>query len=272
MIGYGMLEDFNTEHGVVKSENFDTYLLPTIKDMPHIDIIAVENYDKAGPMGAKVIGEPVLELGAAALNNAVSFAINRPNRILPLTLEQVRLGYNLKKPERQSEQMLESGDKKQVHRLNTLSLSVPQTLKEALTLMAEKGAMPIAGGTDVLVQARMLSGEVPLVNIAGLAELKEIFDVEGGISIGSGVCFTDLVKHPLIQQRYPLLVTACKTVGSLQLRNRATIGGNIVNAGPVRGLHAAAHYLRCGSRAAQRARNAPDAGQRICRGRLSHPS
>jgi hypothetical protein len=169
MIGYGMLEDFNTEHGVVKSENFDTYLLPTIKDMPHIDIIAVENYDKAGPMGAKVIGEPVLELGAAALNNAVSFAIDRPNRILPLTLEQVRLGYNLKKPERQSEQMLESGDKKQVHRLNTLSLSVPQTLKEALALMAEKGAMPIAGGTDVLVQARMLSGEVPLVNIAGLA-------------------------------------------------------------------------------------------------------
>jgi hypothetical protein len=95
--------------------------------MPHIDIIAVENYDKAGPMGAKVIGEPVLELGAAALNNAVSFAIDRPNRTLPLTLEQVRLGYNLKKPERQSEQMLESGDKKQVHRLNTLSLSVPQT-------------------------------------------------------------------------------------------------------------------------------------------------
>ncbi len=47
--------------------------------MPHIDIIAVENYDKAGPMGAKVIGEPVLELGAAALNNAVSFAI-RPTQ------------------------------------------------------------------------------------------------------------------------------------------------------------------------------------------------
>ena len=109
---------------------------------------------------------------------------------------------------------------------------MPQSVKEALALMAEKGAMPIAGGTDVLVQARMQSGDVPLVNIAGLRELKEIFDVDGGISIGSGVCFTDLVKHPLIQQRYPLLVTACRTVGSLQLRNRATIGGNIVNAAP----------------------------------------
>lgn len=232
MIGYGMLEDFNTEHGVVKSENFDTYLMPTIKDMPHIDVIAVENYDKAGPMGAKVIGEPVLELGAAALNNAVSFAIGRRNRTLPLTLEQVRLGYNLKKPERQSEQMLESGDKKQVHRLNSLSLSVPESLQEALTLMAKNKVMPIAGGTDVLVQARMRTDGVPLVNIASLPELKEILDQDGGVTIGSGVCFTDLVKHPLIGQRYPLLVTACKTVGSLQLRNRATLGGNIVNAAP----------------------------------------
>jgi CO/xanthine dehydrogenase Mo-binding subunit/CO/xanthine dehydrogenase FAD-binding subunit len=232
MIGYGMLEDFNTEQGVVKSENFDTYLLPTIKDMPHIDVIAVENFDKAGPMGAKVIGEPVLELGAAALNNAVSFAIERHNRILPLTLEQVKLGYNLKKPERQSEQMLDSGDKKQVLRLNSLSLVVPQTLEQVLALLAEQKAMPIAGGTDLLIQARMKSEGIALVNIAGLAELKDIIALDGGVSIGAGVCFTDLVKHPLIQQRYPLLVTACKTVGSLQLRNRATLGGNIVNAAP----------------------------------------
>lgn len=232
MIGYGMLEDFNIEHGVVKSENFDTYLMPTIKDMPHIDIIAVENYDKAGPLGAKVIGEPVLELGAAALNNAVSFAIGRRNRTLPLTLEQVRLGYNLKKPARQSEQMLEAGDTKQIHRLNSLSLSVPQSLHEALTLMAENKAMPIAGGTDVLVQARMRADDVRLVNIASLPELKEIVDLAGGVAVGAGVCFTDLVKHPLIGQRYPLLVTACKTIGSLQLRNRATLGGNIVNAAP----------------------------------------
>ena len=232
MIGYGMLEDFNTEQGVVKSENFDTYLLPTIKDMPPIIINAIENADKAGPMGGKVIGEPVLELGAAALNNAVSFAIGRFNRTLPLTLEQVRLGYNLKKPARQSERLFDCGPKKEVHRLNTVSLKMAHTLKEALTLMTENAAQPIAGGTDVLVQARLRCDAVPLVNIAGLAELKEIFDLDGGLSIGAGVCFSDLIKHPLVQQRYPLLITACKTIGSLQLRNRATLGGNVVNAAP----------------------------------------
>ena len=70
--------------------------------------------------------------------------------------------------------MLESGDKKQVHRPQypvAERTANPETGPDA---DGREGAMPIAGGTDVLVQARMLSGEVPLVNIAGLAELKEV--------------------------------------------------------------------------------------------------
>lgn len=232
MIGYGMLEDFNTAHGEVKSENFDTYLLPTIKDVPPITVIAVENHDKAGPYGAKVIGEPSLELGAAALNNAVSFAIGRWNRQIPLTLEQVRLGYNLKKPERQSELQAGQTEKKQVLRLNNLEVHNPASLAEALQALKEPGATVIAGGTDQLVQARMQTNHTRLVNIAGLKELSQIVKADDGLAIGAAVCFSDLVAHPAVRERYPLLVTACRTIGSLQLRNRATIGGNIVNAAP----------------------------------------
>ena len=232
MIGYGMLEEFNIEQGEVKSENFDTYLLPTIKDVPNIDIIAVENHDQAGPYGAKVIGEPVLELGGAALNNAVSFALGRRNYALPLTLEQIRLGYALKKPVRQSELLAESGDKKQILRLNTLQIARPKTLDEALQLLAEGQCRPIAGGTDVLVQARLSTTTLPLVDISGLTELKHIAPCDEGIAIGAGVCFSDLTADKRMQENYPLLVTACNTIGSLQLRNRATLGGNIVNAAP----------------------------------------
>lgn len=232
MVGYGMLEEFNTEHGEVKSENFDTYLLPTIKDMPEINIIAVENHDRAGPYGAKVIGEPVLELGAAALNNAVSFALNRRNYVLPLTLEQVRLGYALKKPVRQSELMAESGDKKQVLRLNTLQLKRATTLEEALELLSDERYQPLAGGTDILVQARMKNSPVPLVDITGLSALQQIRYDDTGLTVGGGVCFSDLIDHPDVAAHYPLLITACRTIGSLQLRNSATIGGNIVNAAP----------------------------------------
>ena len=232
MIGYGMLEEFNIEQGEVKSENFDTYLLPTIKDVPNIDIIAVENHDKAGPYGGKVIGEPVLELGGAALNNAVSFAMARRNYVLPLTLEQVRLGYALKKPVRQSELLAETGEKKQVLRLNTLQLVRARTLGEALQALAEGRARPVAGGTDILVQARLMNTPVSLVDISGIKELQRIEPCAEGLSVGAGVCFSDLTAHPRIQQLYPLLVTACNTIGSLQLRNRATLGGNIVNAAP----------------------------------------
>ncbi|MEK5782769.1 molybdopterin cofactor-binding domain-containing protein, partial [Acinetobacter baumannii] len=50
--GYALLEDFNIENGQVKSENFDSYLLPTMKDIPRMTIIGVENPDIAGPLGA----------------------------------------------------------------------------------------------------------------------------------------------------------------------------------------------------------------------------
>ncbi|BDH45552.1 aldehyde oxidase [Salmonella enterica subsp. enterica serovar Choleraesuis] len=233
MVGYGMLEDFNIEHGEVKSENFDTYLLPTIKDVPEIDITGIENHDKAGPFGAKVIGEPVLELGAAALNNAVSFALGSRNYALPLTLEQVKLGYHLKKPERQSE-LLESGqNKKQTLRINTLQVQRAATLTHALELLKSGDARALAGGTDLLIQARLSLQPIPVVDISAIPELQQItLQQDGSVRIGAAVTFSQLVNDPQIIERYPLLVTAAKTVGSLQLRNRATVGGNVVNAAP----------------------------------------
>ncbi|MEC4728704.1 molybdopterin-dependent oxidoreductase [Shewanella sp. D64] len=230
--GYGVLEDFNIEHAEVKSENLDSYLLPTIKDIPPIKIIAVENPDPGGPFGAKSIGEPATELAAAAINNALSFALGRRIRQLPLTLEQVVLGYNLKKPVRQSELQLHSENKKHTLRLNGLSVINPSTVEDALSLLQDKQYQAIAGGTDVLVQGRIRTTEQSLVNIAGLSGLCNIEEDESHITIGSGVTFNHLVEHPSIAKYFPLLTHACHTIGSNQIRNRATFGGNIVNAAP----------------------------------------
>ncbi|MFW0765381.1 molybdopterin cofactor-binding domain-containing protein [Trabulsiella odontotermitis] len=232
--GYALLEDFNIEHGQVKSENFDSYLLPTIKDIPQITVIGVENPDAAGPLGAKGIGEPATELAAAAINNAVSFALGTRFNKLPLTLEQVILGYNLKKPARQSELMIEHDNKKQVLRLTNVAVSRPQNLEEALTLLADDGISAIAGGTDVIVQGRLQTRPMKLVDISHLEELTAISEdpLSHEMTIGAAVTFNRITDHPLLQARYPLLVEACHTVGSHQIRNRATIGGNIVNAAP----------------------------------------
>ncbi|KFK95511.1 MULTISPECIES: molybdopterin cofactor-binding domain-containing protein [unclassified Serratia (in: enterobacteria)] len=232
--GYALLEDFNIENGQVKSENFDSYLLPTIKDIPPITVIGVENPDMAGPLGAKGIGEPATELAAAAINNAVSFALGTRFNTLPLTLEQVILGYNLKKPNRQSEMMLEAENKKQVLRLTDVTVTRPQSLEEALTLLANDGVSAIAGGTDVIVQGRLQTRPMRLVDISRLAELTQVSEDPHTheIAIGAAVTFNQITDHPLLRERYPLLVQACRTVGSYQIRNRATIGGNIVNAAP----------------------------------------
>lgn len=232
--GYALLEDFNIEHGQVKSENFDSYLLPTIKDIPSITVIGVENPDIAGPLGAKGIGEPATELAAAAINNAVSFALDTRFNKLPLTLEQVILGYNLKKPARQSELMIEQDNKKQVLRLTDVSVTRPKNLDEALGLLAVEGVSAIAGGTDVIVQGRLQTRPVKLVDISHLEELTQISEdpQTHEMIIGAAVTFNRITDHPLLRERYPLLVEACHTVGSHQIRNRATIGGNIVNAAP----------------------------------------
>jgi CO/xanthine dehydrogenase Mo-binding subunit/CO/xanthine dehydrogenase FAD-binding subunit len=232
--GYALLEDFNIENGQVKSENFDSYLLPTMKDIPRMTVIGVENPDIAGPLGAKGIGEPATELAAAAINNAVSFALETRFNKLPLTLEQVILGYNLKKPVRQSEMMLEAENKKQVLRLTDVNVTRPKSLQEALTLLASDGVTAIAGGTDVIVQGRLQTRAMRLVDISHLPELTQVSEdaVTHEVTIGGAMTFNRITDHPLLRERYPLLVQACHTVGSHQIRNRATIGGNIVNAAP----------------------------------------
>ncbi len=232
--GYALLEDFNIEQGEVKSENFDSYLLPTIKDIPKITVIGVENPDGSGPLGAKGIGEPATELAAAAINNAVSEALGTRLNKLPLTLEQVILGYNLKKPARQSELMIEPSSRKQVLRLTDVTVIRPENLEDALARLAAGGMGVIAGGTDVIVQGRLQTKPMNLIDISRLPELTQITEdaASGEVFIGAAVAFNRIVEHPLIRERYPLLAQACRTVGSNQIRNRATIGGNIVNAAP----------------------------------------
>jgi CO/xanthine dehydrogenase Mo-binding subunit len=82
---------------MIKAKNFHDYLIPTIKDMPEIKPIIVENPDPNGPFGAKSIGEPTLELGSAAIANAVAHASGRRIRSLPLNLERVLIGRSLHK-------------------------------------------------------------------------------------------------------------------------------------------------------------------------------
>ncbi|MEJ2634787.1 MAG: xanthine dehydrogenase family protein molybdopterin-binding subunit [Calditrichia bacterium] len=93
--GYALWEELSVHDGNIRELNFDQYLLPTSKDIGIIEPVFVEGKDEYGPWGAKSLGEPTLELTAAAINNAVSNALGRRYFNLPVNLEEILLNRKL---------------------------------------------------------------------------------------------------------------------------------------------------------------------------------
>lgn len=107
----------------------------------------------------------------------------------------------------------------------------PTTLAEALEARAEHpAAVPIAGGTDLMVAVnfgRLHPDE--LLDVSQVAELKTWERRNGSLRIGAGATFAQIARE---LGEFPPLVQAARTVGSPQIRNRATIGGNLATASP----------------------------------------
>ena len=111
----------------------------------------------------------------------------------------------------------------------------PTALPEALALLAECGAdaLPIAGGTNVVVDLRAGKHQPrALIDIARLPELRGIHRENGHLVIGGGTTISDLLNDPLIAQHAPALQEAAAVFANPLIRNRATVGGNLVDASP----------------------------------------
>ena len=111
----------------------------------------------------------------------------------------------------------------------------PGSLHAIVSLLAnEPGVwLPIAGGTDVMVQ--YAAGKIAarkLVSIWNLPELRRIEVAAGEIRIGAGCTYSDLRKHVVVEHEFPLLHSAARWTGGIANQNRGTVGGNIVNASP----------------------------------------
>lgn len=110
----------------------------------------------------------------------------------------------------------------------------PRALPEALEHLRAKDVTILAGGTDLMVQthagrARLSSA---LLNIRHIGELHTIEPDGGGVRIGALCTISELQHDPLVRQHFDILVQACEHFASDQLRNSATIGGNVCNASP----------------------------------------
>ncbi len=120
--------------------------------------------------------------------------------------------------------------------MNINGYFTPDSLPEAIGLLEENrgSARIIAGGTDVIVRAkRGAIDDCSLIDITRIAGLRGIsVDLEGKLHIGACAKLTEILESPLVLEKAPVLAEAAGKVGSVQIRNMATMGGNIANASP----------------------------------------
>jgi xanthine dehydrogenase YagS FAD-binding subunit len=107
----------------------------------------------------------------------------------------------------------------------------PTTVDDTLALLEtyKKDAWVLAGGLDTFdwLKDRNKRRKV-VVDLSGVEELRGVkTTADGGIEIGAATTLTNLVKHPLVKEKYPILTQAAELVASPQIRNQGTVGGNV---------------------------------------------
>jgi len=119
--------------------------------------------------------------------------------------------------------------------MNNIRCFSPKTLQEYHKIFSEIGNSDIiifAGGTDLMVGKNDLPEDAVIIDLSGFEELKGIEKKGDSIIIGAGTTLNEVLHSTTIQDEIPILIQAIRTMASEQVRNRATIGGNIGNASP----------------------------------------
>jgi CO/xanthine dehydrogenase FAD-binding subunit len=114
-----------------------------------------------------------------------------------------------------------------------MDVMTPRSLDEAVALKAERPeAVPIEGGTDVMVELNFdRARPEALLNLNEVMELKGWSRENGTLRLGAALTYAEAMEEPL-RAELPALAEASRTVGSPQIRNRGTIGGNLGTASP----------------------------------------
>ena len=111
----------------------------------------------------------------------------------------------------------------------------PQSLSDATSLLRRYGtkARLLAGGTDLLLrlERRLIETSV-VVDLKKIRALRGIKATRKGLRIGAVTLMEEIASSPLVQSRYGMIAKGAAAVGSIQTRNRATLGGNLCNASP----------------------------------------
>lgn len=117
--------------------------------------------------------------------------------------------------------------------MNEFEFTAPTTVEDAVAALGTGDARVLAGGTDLIVQMR--EGRRRVGRVVDLKRIPEttalVEESDGGVTIGAALNVTAMAAHPAMA-RYPAVVESGRMIGSYQIQNRASIGGNVCNAAP----------------------------------------
>jgi CO/xanthine dehydrogenase FAD-binding subunit len=114
------------------------------------------------------------------------------------------------------------------------TLLEPRSMADALRMLRDEGPLvPMAGCTDLYVSLNFGTlADTRFLNLWRLDALRRVAWQGDRLTIGALATHADIIRSPIVRKRLPMLVSACREVGGVQIQNRGTIGGNVANASP----------------------------------------
>ena len=116
-----------------------------------------------------------------------------------------------------------------------MQLLMPESVPDACTMLAEhSGAVPIAGGTDLMVHwpQRFDDHDRTYVDLSALVELRSLHLTDDELIIGALSTYWDFLTHPEGRLAFPILADAARQIGAVQIQTRGTWAGNVMNGSP----------------------------------------
>ena len=113
-------------------------------------------------------------------------------------------------------------------------MRAPPRIEDAVAAMQADGARALAGGTDLIPQMR--EGRRQVARVVDLKRIPELTSIstraDGGLVLGAAASASHVARHAAVASIYPAVAQSARLIGSLQVQNRASLGGNICNAAP----------------------------------------
>ncbi|MBM9464178.1 molybdopterin-dependent oxidoreductase [Aeromicrobium sp. YIM 150415] len=256
-LGAALGEELIREGGRIVNTSYLHYALPRSADLPSVRPVIVNGSDPAGPYGAKSVGEMSIIPPGAAIANAVYDAVGVRITDLPITPDKILTALAQQEGRRRRHRLWRRPSRWWVsgiralyplglhtilHRYGTkLGRGVghrgstpaeePRIIRartdDELTSQLGRDARPVGGMTDALVARRSEERPAPvLISTIGIPARRAItVDERGALRIGAAVTLAELADH--LRDRLPFVSEAIDSIASPQIRNTATVGGNL---------------------------------------------